>query len=60
MALAPKKVAQTQEGAKADLKASIGGKDHKEAAKKLGKRFPQGPLFTEKDVANIRELAKHP
>jgi hypothetical protein len=49
-----------EERAKAALKASLGGDDHKACAKKLAKRFPQGPLFTATDLANIDELAKYP
>ena len=49
-----------EERAKAALKASIGGADHKECASKLAKRFPRGPLFGPGDLANIEELAKYP
>lgn len=42
--------------AKANLKASIGGKTASECKKKLEKRFPKGPLFTDADLLEIQTL----
>jgi len=45
------------ETAKANLKASIGGKTASECKKRLEKRFPKGPLFSDTDVLDIRTLS---
>ena len=42
--------------AKANLKASIGGKTAADCKKKLEKRFPKGPLFSDADLVSIQAL----
>jgi hypothetical protein len=44
------------ESAKASLKASIGGKTASDCRKKLEKRFPKGPLFSDADLVDIQVL----
>ena len=52
-----KKTATTlTESAKANIKASIGGKTASECKKKLEKRFPKGPLFSDADLVEIHLL----
>jgi hypothetical protein len=46
------------ESAKASLKASIGGKSASEVKKRLEKRFPKGPLFSDADLGDIRTLSR--
>lgn len=42
---------------KRTLKASIGGKTATECKKRLEKRFPKGPLFTDADLVDIQVLS---
>jgi hypothetical protein len=42
--------------AKANLKASIGGKTASDCKKRLEKRFPKGPLFSDADLTEIQVL----
>ncbi len=44
------------EAAKANLKASLGAKTASDARKKLAKRFPKGPLFSDFDLLEIQTL----
>ena len=48
------------ETAKAGLKASIGGKTAPECKKRLDKRFPKGPLFSDANLLDIQTLEKSP
>ncbi|HTN25167.1 MAG TPA: hypothetical protein VL120_14340 [Solirubrobacteraceae bacterium] len=51
-----KSVNTVAEAAKADLKASIGGKTASECKKRLDKRFPKGPLFSDANLVDILTL----
>jgi hypothetical protein len=44
------------ETAKANLKGSIGGKTAPDCKKRLEKRFPKGPLFSDADLVDIQAL----
>lgn len=44
------------DSAKANLKASLGAKTAAECKKKLEKRFPKGPLFSDGDLLEIQTL----
>ena len=56
-ALARKKTAVTvSDHAKASLKASLGGKTASDVKKRLEKRFPKGPLFSDADLGDILVL----
>ncbi len=45
-----------QAAAKTRLKTSIGGTSVSECKKRLAKRFPKGPLFTDADLADIQTM----
>jgi hypothetical protein len=49
-------VSTVVETAKANLKASIGAKTASECRKRLEKRFPKGPLFSDADLVDIQTL----
>ena len=53
-----KKTTTVAEQAKADLKASIGGKTASECKKKLEKRFPKGPLFLDADLVRSKRWTR--
>jgi hypothetical protein len=46
------------ESSKASLKASIGGKTAADCKKRLEKRFPKGPLFSDADLGDIQVLGR--